>query len=696
MAEAHQAPSGAGSGPDPGLHRELLPCDLVLKGGITSGVVYPRLIARLAQDYQFKCIGGTSAGAIAAAGCAAAELGRQTGANPRSFEHLAGLPDELKADFGTPTAPRLFHLFQPAPDLRSHFAVLEGALNAPDTWAAVKGASWALLRQYWALALVAGAGSLATLTPSVMGTTGLSRGPALGCAVGLLAAWLLALGLAVTLPSGPKRTPLLAAFLAVSAATVAIARSLSAPWSLGLLLSLACAVTVPLAIALALGLVSWRFGLTLLRGLHANKLGLCSGATEDRPRKGPGLTEWLSSYFDTLAGRNPKDRPLTFGDLWGAPPDEGNLAAKVADKPAAERLVNLEMVTTAVSQQMCYSIPFRGGHRAFYYDPAEWAELFPPRIMSWLGRVADAEGEPFRITSGAFLRKLPPNGSLPVVVGVRMSLSFPVLLSAVPLFAIDFSDLETPDRGMKRVWFSDGGISSNLPLHFFDAPLPGRPTFAVNLKGEHPAHRVVRTGACAPENGRVYLPTRNSSGLIRHWYAARDETPGGLARFFWDIIYTMQSWRDEIQFPQPGYRDRIVQISQLPDEGGLNLKMPGPVIDALSEAGLCAGQRLVQRFHPASTAAEKGGWENHEEVRARTFLHTVAEMITHPRVADSHWEAVVDRCRAKGRYDNAEADLALEVLRALRELGGRIRESPASLETDAPKPQPTMRIAPRI
>ena len=46
----------------------------------------------------------------------------------------------------------LFHLFQPAPDLRSHFAVLEGALNAPDTWAAVKGAMWALLKQYWALA----------------------------------------------------------------------------------------------------------------------------------------------------------------------------------------------------------------------------------------------------------------------------------------------------------------------------------------------------------------------------------------------------------------------------------------------------------------------------------------------------------------------------------------------------------------
>jgi hypothetical protein len=459
---------------------------------------------------------------------------------------------------------------------------------------------------------------------------------------------------------------------------------------------MACAVVVPLALALALGLVTWRFVLTLLRGLLANRYGLCNGSTEDRARKGPGLTDWLADYFDSLAGRSPGDRPLTFGDLWGAPPDEGNLGAKIPDRPVAERLVNLEMVTTAVSQQMCYTIPFREGHGAFYYDPKEWATLFPPRILSWLDRVAREQGEPFPLSCGRELLKLPPNASLPVVVGVRMSLSFPVLLSAVPLFAIDFSDRESPDRGMKRVWFSDGGISSNLPLHFFDAPLPGRPTFAVNLKGQHPAHPVARTGACDPGNGRVYLPTRNSSGLIRYWYSPADEAPGGLVRFFWDIVYTMQNWRDEIQFPQPGYRDRIVQISQLPDEGGLNLKMPPEMIESLSDAGECAGQRFVERFHPDSAAPEKGGWENHEEIRVRTFLHAVGEMITHPRVADAHWDSVVDRCRAKGQYSKAEADLAREVLEELRVLGGRIKASPASLDTEAPKPQPTMRIAPRI
>src|SRR6185312_14172897 len=53
-----------------------LECDVIMKGGITSGVVYPLAVCELAQKYRFRNIGGTSAGAIAAALTAAAELGR--------------------------------------------------------------------------------------------------------------------------------------------------------------------------------------------------------------------------------------------------------------------------------------------------------------------------------------------------------------------------------------------------------------------------------------------------------------------------------------------------------------------------------------------------------------------------------------------------------------------------------------------
>ena len=42
-------------------------CDIVMKGGVTSGTVYPLAIVELARQYRFSRIGGTSAGAIAAA-----------------------------------------------------------------------------------------------------------------------------------------------------------------------------------------------------------------------------------------------------------------------------------------------------------------------------------------------------------------------------------------------------------------------------------------------------------------------------------------------------------------------------------------------------------------------------------------------------------------------------------------------------
>ncbi|MER3469044.1 MAG: hypothetical protein C4314_03515, partial [Thermoflexus sp.] len=66
---------------------------------------------------------------------------------------------------------------------------------------------------------------------------------------------------------------------------------------------------------------------------------------------------------------------------------------------------------------------------------------------------------------------------LPVVVATRMSLSFPVLVSAVPLYtvrrsAVDRLRAQGRNRlepgDLQRNWFSDGGIASNFPIHLFD------------------------------------------------------------------------------------------------------------------------------------------------------------------------------------------------------------------------------------
>jgi predicted acylesterase/phospholipase RssA len=71
-----------------------LQCDLVMRGGIASGLVYPRAIAKLAETYDFRSIGGTSVGAIAATGTSAAALGSKTG--PDHFQtRLKRLPEEL-------------------------------------------------------------------------------------------------------------------------------------------------------------------------------------------------------------------------------------------------------------------------------------------------------------------------------------------------------------------------------------------------------------------------------------------------------------------------------------------------------------------------------------------------------------------------------------------------------------------------
>ena len=47
-------------------------CDLTMRGGTTSGVVYPRALTELARTYRFRNVGGSSAGAIAAAWAARA------------------------------------------------------------------------------------------------------------------------------------------------------------------------------------------------------------------------------------------------------------------------------------------------------------------------------------------------------------------------------------------------------------------------------------------------------------------------------------------------------------------------------------------------------------------------------------------------------------------------------------------------
>ncbi|HET7437008.1 MAG TPA: patatin-like phospholipase family protein [Thermoanaerobaculia bacterium] len=97
-------------------------CDVVMKGGITSGVVYPRAIHELSQAFTFKNVGGTSAGAIAACVTAAAEYQRLKTGSDAGFERVRKIPDEIAGD-------KLFSLFEPEPETTRVFEIATAALG---------------------------------------------------------------------------------------------------------------------------------------------------------------------------------------------------------------------------------------------------------------------------------------------------------------------------------------------------------------------------------------------------------------------------------------------------------------------------------------------------------------------------------------------------------------------------------------
>jgi Patatin-like phospholipase len=204
---------------------------------------------------------------------------------------------------------------------------------------------------------------------------------------------------------------------------------------------------VPATVAgLALALVGMLAGLLAgglryaLRVLPRTGFGLCPGS--------PGLTDWLAAQIDELAGID-QGRPLTFGDL-------------------AARGIRLRMLTTSVTHGLPRRLPF--DDRQLLYDSRRDARAVPEVRRRPQDAHAEPPSSPMPAPAGVTLLHLPDVEHLPVVFAVRMSLSFPLLLSAVPLWTVDYGGTDQAEP----VWFSDGGITSNFPVHFFDALLTSR------------------------------------------------------------------------------------------------------------------------------------------------------------------------------------------------------------------------------
>ncbi len=531
-------------------------CDLVMKGGITSGVVYPGAIERLSHHYHFKSIGGTSAGAIAAAVTAAAEYQRRQSGSRAGFDLLRALPDELKREV-KPGQRKLLSLFQAQPGTRRLFSVLVTALNSGGTWQRVGWVLMGAFKAYWLAVLV-----------SV-----------------LLAAWAL-----------------------VAAGTLAA------------LLSLVLLLIITIG-----GFVYF----DISKRVVPNGFGLCTGLTEDAQH--PALTPWLHGLIQQAAGLPAGADPLTFGQLWAA---KGGPVERYPPPASVRRKsIDLQMFSTNLGHGRPYIFPlaehddtgsrFRSQERLFF-SPAELARYLPDDVLQWMCKQAKPYvPEPTRAGRDPTLQDaatlglvgLPPPEHFPVILAARMSLSFPFLFAALPLWAIDHDPAGRAQ--FRRCWFSDGGISSNFPMHLFDGLVPAWPTFGINLEDKIPGREDM-----------VYLPQRYDTGHGERWN--RFDAPGapGATRFggfLSAILGAMQNWNDNALSRMPGVRDRIARVRLDKNEGGLNLNMEAKTINDVAERGEAAVQQLIDRFVPAADGAPSAGWDEQRWVRLGVLLKMVQE-----------------------------------------------------------------------
>jgi hypothetical protein len=372
----------------------------------------------------------------------------------------------------------------------------------------------------------------------------------------------------------------------------------------------------------------------------ANLFGICRGLGADPLH--PGFTDWLSTQIDDVAGLPQDARPLRFGHLW-------TRSVQVASVVPADRDVDLRMISTCLSQGRPYELPWQG--RMFFYDPETWKTLFPDEVMNALLQAPSAVPPPDEDQNTAewrweeqvaaahspSLRRLPDPEHLPVIVATRMSLSFPLLISAIPLWTINRRSRQTqqatrsfwdalntgtepPTTGLmfSKLWFTDGGLCSNFPVHLFDAALASRPTFAINL-GPFSAGRT----PSQDETENVEYARSNRSGLLPPHFAIPERGFGAVGGFASAAINTARNWQDSSQLDLPGFRDRIVRVLQTKQEGGLNLHMDRETINRLADRGRTAGQVMVEQFtnprYPTG-APTATGWDNHRWVRYRSLL----------------------------------------------------------------------------
>src|SRR5207247_8990138 len=104
-----------------------------------------------------------------------------------------------------------------------------------------------------------------------------------------------------------------------------------------------------------------------------------------------------------------------------------DLAATPDGSPADQ----LAMITTSLMEKRPYTLPMPEDHR-FVFEKSEWERIFPSGVMAFLTSQCDRFIPPAG-EAGEYYH-FPDPARLPLIVGARMSLSFPLLISGVPLW----------------------------------------------------------------------------------------------------------------------------------------------------------------------------------------------------------------------------------------------------------------------
>lgn len=567
-------------------------CDIVMKGGVTSGIVYPPAVEEIAKQFRFVNIGGTSAGAIAAALTAAAEYRRLNGGGLDGFTRLAAVPAELAKDH------RLLGLFAPDQRTKALFDGIKRVATAP----AEKRLRtvFDLLRE--------------RLGRRIWFDFG--RGALLGAVLGVLSVVL----------AGARGVPgLLAGLVAALCGGV-----LCAAWYNGRR--------------------AYDMLLADLDGVRTNGYGFSRGVGTD-PADDRVLSVWLANLLNEIAGL-PASEPLTFGHLWYGRTPTGADSGTRPVLPAVPE-INLEMVTTCLTHGRPYTFPAE--QNLFYYDPAVLADFVAPDVLTWMKgnpRLSSGKTSLTDVELGTW-RRMPVERDLPVALVTRMSLAVPPLLAAVPLGAVDDDERarkpgaiptdEAPRPLPKTCWFADGGISSNFPIHLFDSPLPRWPTFGINL-GVFGNRRVYDAGE---QSKNVWMAESNSDARFEQW-----STIDGWGSYASAMLGALKDWNDNLQMRMPGYRDRIVTIGMRDEEGAFNLDMGEDRIGELIARGRAAGTMLVDRFAAPSTGAfgKDMSWEMHRIVRYRVAMSSLQRYLLafkrgfeNPQPGDASYGALLDK-----------------------------------------------------